>query len=103
MLTGDNSKVTASERKTLGMDCFFAEVLPHQKLEITKELQSVGEFVAVSGDGGNDAPVLAQADIDIAVGSGSDIAANTVGIVLVNSNPKDIVSLVVFGKLFTVK
>jgi Cu2+-exporting ATPase len=98
LLTGDNSKVAASVSKTLGMESFFAEVLPHQKLEKIKELQSKGEFVAMTGDGVNDAPALAQADIGIAVGSGSDIAAETAGIVLVNSNPTDIVSLVLFGK-----
>jgi len=98
LLTGDNSKVAASVSKTLGMDSFIAEVLPHQKLDKIKELQSKGEFVAMTGDGVNDAPALAQADIGIAVGSGSDIAAETAGIVLVNSNPKDIVSLILFGK-----
>ncbi|RCH54382.1 cadmium-translocating P-type ATPase [Mucilaginibacter hurinus] len=98
LLTGDNKKVAASVSKTLGMDSFFAEVLPHQKLEKVKELQAKGEFVAMTGDGVNDAPALAQADIGIAVGSGSDIAAETAGIVLVNSNPKDIVSLILFGK-----
>ncbi len=98
LLTGDNNKVAASVSKTLGMDSFFAEVLPHQKLEKIKELQIKGEFVAMTGDGVNDAPALAQADIGIAVGSGSDIAAETSGIVLVNSNPKDIVNLVLFGK-----
>lgn len=98
LLTGDNSKVAASVSKTLGMDSYFAEVLPHQKLDKIKELQSKGEFVAMAGDGVNDAPALAQADIGIAVGSGSDIAAETAGIVLVNSNPKDIVSLILFGK-----
>ena len=98
LLTGDNSKVAASVSNTLGMDSFFAEVLPHQKLEKIKELQSTGEFVAMTGDGVNDAPALAIADIGIAVGSGSDIAAETAGIILVNSNPKDIVSLILFGK-----
>ena len=98
LLTGDNNKVAASVSKTLGMDSFIAEVLPHQKLEKIKELQGKGEFVAMTGDGVNDAPALAQADIGIAVGSGSDIAAETAGIVLVNSNPKDIVSLILFGK-----
>jgi Cu2+-exporting ATPase len=82
----------------LGLDSFIAEVLPNQKLEKIKELQSKGEFVAMTGDGVNDAPALAQADVGIAVGSGSDIAAETAGIVLVNSNPKDIVSLILFGK-----
>ncbi len=98
LLTGDNQKVAASVSKMLGMDSFIAEVLPHQKLEKIKDLQSKGEFVAMTGDGVNDAPALAQADIGIAVGSGSDIAAATAGIILVNSNPKDIVSLILFGK-----
>jgi P-type Cu2+ transporter len=98
LLTGDNSKVAASVSNTLGMDSFIAEVLPDQKLQKIKDLQKKGEFVAMTGDGVNDAPALAQADIGIAVGSGSDIAAETAGIVLVNSNPKDIVSLILFGK-----
>lgn len=98
LLTGDNIKVAKSVSETIGMNSFIAEVLPHQKLEKIKELQSKGEFVAMTGDGVNDAPALAQADVGIAVGSGSDIAAETAGIVLVNSNPKDIVSLILFGK-----
>lgn len=98
LLTGDNSKVAKSVSETLGMNSFIAEVLPDQKLEKIKELQSKGEFVAMTGDGVNDAPALAQADVGIAVGSGSDIAAETAAIVLVNSNPKDIVSLILFGK-----
>ena len=98
LLTGDNNKVAKSVSETIGMNSFIAEVLPHQKLEKIKELQSKGEFVAMTGDGVNDAPALAQADVGIAVGSGSDIAAETAGIVLVNSNPKDIVNLILFGK-----
>ena len=98
MLTGDNNKVAKTVSDILGMDSFIAEVLPHQKLEKIKDLQSKGEFVAMTGDGVNDAPALAIADVGIAVGSGSDIAAETAGIVLVNSNPKDIVSLILFGK-----
>ena len=98
LLTGDNKAVAESVSKTLHMDSYFAEVLPHQKLEKIKELQSKGEFVAMTGDGVNDAPALAQADIGIAVGSGSDIAAETAGIILVNSNPKDIANLILFGK-----
>ena len=98
LLTGDNQQVAKSVSDTLGMDSFIAEVLPHQKLEKIKDLQSKGEFVAMTGDGVNDAPALAQADIGIAIGSGSDIAAETAGIVLVNSNPKDVVNLILFGK-----
>ena len=98
LLTGDNATVAKGVCERLGMDSFIAEVLPHQKLEKIKELQSQGEFVAMTGDGVNDAPALAQANVGIAVGSGSDIAAETAGIVLVNSNPKDVVSLIQFGK-----
>jgi Cu2+-exporting ATPase len=98
LLTGDNAKVAKSVSYELKMDGFFAEVLPHQKLEKIKELQAKGEFIAMTGDGVNDAPALAQADVGIAVGSGSDIAAETAGIILVNSNPIDIVSLILFGK-----
>lgn len=98
LLTGDNKAVAETVSRKLGMDSYFAEVLPHQKLEKIKELQSAGEFVAMTGDGVNDAPALAQSDIGIAVGSGSDIAAETAGIILVNSNPKDIAKLILFGK-----
>jgi Cu2+-exporting ATPase len=98
LLTGDNKQVAEAVSKKLGIDNYYAEVLPHQKLEKIKELQDKGEFVAMTGDGVNDAPALAQADVGIAVGSGSDIAAETAGIVLVNSNPKDIVNLILFGK-----
>ncbi len=98
LLTGDNKEIAKKVSDTLGMDGFIAEVLPHQKLEKIKELQAKGEFVAMTGDGVNDAPALAQANIGIAVGSGSDIAAETAGIVLVNSNPKDVVNLILFGK-----
>jgi len=98
LLTGDNAEVAKAISDTLGMDGFMAEVLPHQKLEKIKTLQAQGEFVAMTGDGVNDAPALAQADVGIAVGSGSDIAAETADIVLVNSNPSDVVNLVRFGK-----
>ena len=81
------------------MDGFFAGVLPHQKLEKIKELQAKGEFVVMTGDGVNDAPALAQADIGIAIGSGTEVAAETADIILVKSNPKDIVSLILFGKV----
>jgi Cu2+-exporting ATPase len=98
LLTGDNKQVAETVSKKIGIDEYIAEVLPHQKLEKIKELQNEGEYVAMTGDGVNDAPALAQADVGIAVGSGSDIAAETAGIVLVNSNPKDIVNLILFGK-----
>jgi Cu2+-exporting ATPase len=98
LLTGDNFKVAKAVSESLGLSNFFAEVLPHQKLEKIKELQQTGAFVAMTGDGINDAPALAIADVGIAVGSGTEIAAETAGIVLVNSNPKDIVNLILFGK-----
>ncbi len=98
LLTGDNKVVAEDVARTLGMDQFFAEVLPHEKLEKIAQLQQSGEFVAMTGDGVNDAPALARADVGIAVGSGSDVAAETADIILVNSNPKDVASLVLFGK-----
>jgi Cu2+-exporting ATPase len=98
LLTGDNRKVADAVGKQLQLDKVIAEVLPHQKLDEIKQLQQEGRYVGMTGDGINDAPALAQADIGIAVGSGSDIAAETAGIVLVNSNPADIVNLISFGK-----
>ncbi|MBO6515097.1 MAG: cadmium-translocating P-type ATPase [Bacteroidia bacterium] len=98
MATGDNEVVAKTVSEELGLDGYYAEVLPHQKVEIVKELQSREEFVAMTGDGVNDAPALAQADVGIAVGSGTDIAAETADIILVNSNPKDILNLILFGK-----
>ncbi|MFD1184817.1 copper-translocating P-type ATPase [Pontibacter rugosus] len=98
LLTGDNERVAKSVSDKLGMDGYLANVLPHQKQEKVKELQQQGEFVAMTGDGVNDAPALAQADVGIAVGSGTDVAAETADIILVNSNPQDIASLILFGK-----
>ncbi|HJS56132.1 MAG TPA: HAD-IC family P-type ATPase, partial [Chitinophagaceae bacterium] len=98
MATGDNERVAKAVADELGLDGYYAEVLPHQKVEIVKELQNKNEFVAMTGDGVNDAPALAQADVGIAVGSGTDIAAETADIILVNSNPKDILNLILFGK-----
>lgn len=98
MATGDNEVVAEAVSRELGLDGFYAEVLPHQKVGIVKDLQARNEFVAMTGDGVNDAPALAQADVGIAVGSGTDIAAETADIILVNSNPSDIASLILFGK-----
>ena len=71
--------------------------MPEDKQKIIKDLQAQGEFVAMTGDGVNDAPARAQADIGIAVGSGTDVAAETADIILVNSNPRDIANLILFG------
>ena len=98
MATGDNATVGKAVSEQLGLDGYFAEVLPHQKVEIVKDLQAKGEFVAMTGDGVNDAPALAQADVGIAVGSGTDVAAETADIILTDSKPSDILGLVNFGK-----
>lgn len=98
MMTGDNETVAKSVSDELQLDGYFAGLLPDQKLEKIKEFQQKGEFVAMTGDGINDAPALATADVGIAVGSGTDVAAETADIILVNSNPQDISTLVLFGK-----
>lgn len=98
MATGDNKKVASAVAEKLGLDAFFAEVLPDQKLAIIKELQEKGYFVSMTGDGINDAPALAQANIGIAVGSGTDVAVETADIILVHSNPLDILNLILFGR-----
>ena len=98
MATGGNKKVAKSVSDKLGLDEYYAQVLPGDKQEIIKQLQSKNEFVAMTGDGVNDAPALAQADVGIAIGSGTDVAAETADIILVNSNPKDVANLILFGK-----
>jgi Cu2+-exporting ATPase len=98
MITGDNRETAQAVAGELGMDGFFAEVLPDQKQDKVAELQGKGEFVAMTGDGVNDAPALAKADIGIAIGSGTDVAAETADIILVNSNPQDVTSLILFGQ-----
>jgi Cu2+-exporting ATPase len=98
MLTGDNEETAKAVAEELGMDGYFAGILPDEKQEKIKELQEQGEYVAMTGDGVNDAPALAQAEVGIAVGSGTDVAASTADIVLVNSNPVDITALILFGK-----
>lgn len=98
MATGDNEKTAKAVSEKLGLDGFFAEVLPHQKVQIVEDLEHQGEFVAMTGDGVNDAPALAKANVGIAVGSGTDVAAETADIILVNSNPQDIANLILFGK-----
>lgn len=97
MATGDNHQVAKAVSEQLSLDDFYAEVLPEDKQRIIKELQEKGEFVAMTGDGVNDAPALAQANVGIAVGSGTDVAAETADIILVNSNPKDITNMILFG------
>jgi Cu2+-exporting ATPase len=98
MATGDNRKTADAVSNRLGLDGVFSELLPHQKVEIITDLQKKGHFVAMTGDGVNDAPALAQADVGIAVGAGTDVAAETADIVLVNSNPSDIAALIFYGR-----
>lgn len=98
LITGDNEEVAKEVSKELNINEYFANVLPHEKLAEIEKLQKRGEFVAMTGDGVNDAPALAKADVGIAVGSGTDIAAESADIILVNSNPQDIARAIIFGR-----
>lgn len=98
LLTGDNEKIAAAVAGRLGMEGYLANVLPHEKQIKVKKFQDNGQVVAMTGDGVNDAPALAQADVGIAVGSGTDVAAETADIILVNSDPRDVVQMIAFGK-----
>ncbi|MHB1381697.1 MAG: copper-translocating P-type ATPase [Thermoleophilia bacterium] len=94
MLTGDNEQVAAWVAGEIGLDEYIAGVLPHEKADKIREVQSRGLIVAMTGDGVNDAPALAQADVGIAVGAGTDVAIETADIILVKSNPSDIKSII---------
>lgn len=98
MITGDNKQVAEAVAKELGIERFFAEVLPEQKADFVKKLQNEGKFVAMVGDGINDAPALAQSNIGIAIGAGTDVAIETGSIVLMKSDPYDIVSAIILSK-----
>jgi Cu2+-exporting ATPase len=94
MLTGDAEEVAAVVAAELGIDTYFAEVLPEHKDKKVAELQKQGQRVAMVGDGVNDAPALTRADVGIAIGSGTDVAVESAGIILVKSNPLDVVNIV---------
>lgn len=97
MLTGDNRYVAAWVSKELELDDYFAEVLPHEKAEKVKEVQA--EYITgMVGDGVNDAPALAQADVGIAIGAGTDVAIETADIVLVKNDPRDVVDIIGLSK-----
>lgn len=93
MLTGDNQKVANYVAEILNIDKVYAEVLPQDKVSIIEELQKQGKVVAMTGDGVNDAPSLAKSDLGIAIGAGTDVAIETADVILVRSNPLDVLSI----------
>ena len=98
MITGDNRQVARWVAGEIGLNEYFAEVLPEQKAEKVREVQSRGLRVAMTGDGVNDAPALAQADVGIAIGAGTEVAVATAAVVLIRSNPRDVVALIKFSR-----
>jgi Cu2+-exporting ATPase len=98
MITGDNQRTAAAVATQLGITRFFAEVLPADKANHVKALQAEGKQVAMVGDGVNDAPALAQADIGIAIGAGTDVAIETAKVVLMKSDPLDILRAVIISQ-----
>jgi Cu2+-exporting ATPase len=98
MLTGDSQEVARSVSKELGIERFYAEVLPDEKDARIQEEQKDGKRVAMVGDGVNDAPALTRADVGLAIGSGTDVAVESAGLILVNSNPLDIVRVFILSR-----
>ncbi|MBI5023034.1 MAG: copper-translocating P-type ATPase [Candidatus Magasanikbacteria bacterium] len=103
MITGDHEEVAKKVANDLGIKRYFAQVLPEDKAKYVKKLQEEGKFVAMVGDGINDAPALAQADIGIAIGAGTDVAIETGNIVLMKSDPYDIVAAIRLSRATVVK
>jgi Cu2+-exporting ATPase len=98
MLTGDSQAVAKSVADQLGIDTYFAQILPEEKETKVREMQAEGKKVAMVGDGVNDAPALMRADVGIAIGSGTDVAVESAGIILVQSNPLDVVKAITLSK-----
>ena len=99
MITGDSEGVASWVAQELGIDEYFSKVLPSQKSEKVKLLQSKGNKVAMVGDGINDAPALTQADLGIAIGAGTNVAIESAGIILVRNDPRDIVKIIKLSRL----
>lgn len=103
MLTGDNKQVARWVADSIGLDEYFAEVLPQDKANKVKEVQSRKLIVAMTGDGVNDAPALATADVGIAIGAGTEVAIETADIILVKNNPLDAMAIIALARATTNK